>query len=98
MDYTMTNTDERIETLIDLYRDRLGDNWRISVDEENNAEEWWDNGGRELWRKVTGSKNADSKNFCVCGAMMFLRAAAKIPGFFGGPEHAPYPFVINDAE
>lgn len=89
---------EKTEALIDLCRDRCGYRWRISVDKENNAECWWDNGGRELWEKVTGSKNAESKDFELLPAMLFLRSAAKIPGFFGGPEHAPNPVVINPAD
>ena len=78
---------------IDLRRE-----YTVSVDFENNAEDWWSNGGRDLWcafvsptiwvreQKVVGREVA-----------VFLAAAEKIPGWVAGPDYAKTPFCVSEA-
>lgn len=65
----------------------------LAIDTENNAEEWWDEGGRELWQKYSPEME-DSIELPKSKANIFLDQAKKIKGWNKGPKYAPYPIVI----
>jgi hypothetical protein len=73
-------------------------NYRITIDYENNAEKWWDGGGRELWEAFSGGKFRTEKITGVKEMMDFLIEVEKIPGWNTGPDHAKYPFCVFGAE
>ena len=73
--------------------------YRITIDYENNAEEWWDGGGRALWKQLVSPDFwLDEK--IVSGEILdaFLDAAEKIPGYSDGPEYAENPFCVSVVE
>ena len=74
-------------------------NYRIFVDNENNAEKWWDGGGRELWKQLV-SPYFGINEIIVSGEVLdaFLDAAEAIPGYSDGPEYAENPFCIYEVE
>lgn len=79
--------------------------YTVSVDYENNAEEWWDNGGRELWIAFAApvgnwsnvgwrcEKTASGKDVAA-----FLEAAKKISGWAAGPYYAKYPVFVTEVD
>ena len=68
---------------------------KIMVDYENNAEEWWDNGGRELWREFGGSNNKDEIYLTERAAEEMERRAKLISGYCDGPYHAPTALIFD---
>jgi hypothetical protein len=68
------------------------DGIKVTIDTENNAETWWDNGGRELWAEFFGA-DAESGNLSGQDYSEFRRRAIALPGFDTGPEYAPTPFI-----
>jgi hypothetical protein len=59
-----------------------------SVDPENNAEEFWQNSPntRALFRE----------NLTVRLSRTILAQLVEVPGWYGGPVHAPHPLVITE--
>lgn len=84
--------------------------YRVQVDEENSAEKWWANGGRELWEEVISEvdsygkatyKSKDGKMAFFEGKEnldYFIKKAEEIPGWESDCKYAPNPFVINEDE
>ena len=74
-------------------------NYTVSIDYENNALEWWDNGGRELWSLFSAPTSwryettASGKDVAA-----FLEAAKKIPGWAAGPYYAKYPVCVTEVD
>lgn len=69
---------------------------KVTIDPENNAEIWWNNGGHELWAKFFGDPMGVNEG--VLSAQMyhdFFKRAQQIPGFINGPEYAPTPFMVD---
>ena len=67
---------------------------KIMVDYENNAEEWWDNGGRELWREFGGGRK-DEIYLTERAAEDMERRAQLIPGYHDGPYYAPTALIFD---
>lgn len=63
----------------------MGDYIAIRVDDENNAEEWWD-AAREAAPKIAASL---SRNNAAVVTRPVFDALAALPGFEDGPEYAP---------
>jgi hypothetical protein len=81
--------------LIDDHQDDVGGQAvRVTLDEENSAEQWWDGGGLELWTELVGG---DYDEDCMSAAVWrdFVRHAEQIPGWATGPDYAQHPFVAN---
>lgn len=67
----------------------------VSVDYENNATEWWESGGRELWEQFAGDARADEAVMSDQQVRQFLLKAKRIPGWNGGPQYAPNPIMMQ---
>ncbi len=68
---------------------------RLVVDYENDAAQWWDNGGQELWFGIAGGDEEVIVDDAVADA--WLDEAQRLPGWDDGPEYAPYPVVVTTA-
>lgn len=66
---------------------------RLSVDFENPSQQWWESGGRELWEAITEAFDGSKVVLDDDLARSWLADASRIPGWHGGPEHAPHPIV-----
>jgi hypothetical protein len=60
----------------------------VSVDPENNAEEFWQNS--------PNTKSLFRENLTVRLSWTILAQLMEVPGWSGGPVNAPYPLVIAD--
>lgn len=80
----------------------------IKVDEENNAETWWD-AARAATTRVFLADDVDANDLAdlIDGdtntimlsaedAAAFRAWAETLPGWSDGPAHAPHPFVFNE--
>lgn len=73
--------------------------YTVSIDYENNAEEWWENGGRELWNAFVSPTTWISEQKVIGReVVVFLEVAKQIPGWDAGPEHAKYPFFVTEVD
>ena len=71
----------------------------VSVDYENNAEEWWDCGGRRLWRWFSVSNFwKDEKTASGKRVVEFLALAEEIPGWNTGPDCAKFPVCVTEVD
>lgn len=68
----------------------------LSIDYENNAEKWWDSGGRDLWESFAGDAYSDNIFLSESDINLFLKMASKIPGWNEGPAYAKNPVVVSD--
>jgi len=68
---------------------------RLAIDFENPAPEWWENGGRDLWEAIL--EGFDNNDVVVDEAIAesWMKEAAKIPGWSGGPDYAPHPICLK---
>jgi hypothetical protein len=71
---------------------------RLSVDFENPAEQWWEEGGRELWEGITEGFDGSSVVLEPSLAESWLESARKIPGWDDGPEYAPHPIAVAEVD
>jgi len=69
---------------------------RLAIDFENSSEQWWENGGRELWESLLEGFDNNDVILSEDIAESVIREAAKIPGWEGGPEYAPHPLCTKD--
>ena len=69
---------------------------RLAVDFENPAEDWWENGGRDLWEGIAEAADAPSVVLDAALAESWLVEAARLPGWEGGPDYAPHPIVLRE--
>jgi hypothetical protein len=67
---------------------------RLAVDFENGSQQWWDEGGKELWEGITEGFDGHSIVLEESLAESWLAEAHKIPGWEGGPEYAPHPIQL----
>ena len=88
-----------LNKIAEKYGIDFGKEYIVSVDYENNAEEWWDGGGRELWRRLVAT-DFWHDDLIIGGdeLIAFLAEAEKIPGWSDGPDHAKYPFCNTEVE
>ena len=71
---------------------------RLSVDFENTAASWWDQGGRELWEGITEGFDGNSVVVDDSLAKSWLEAARTLPGWNDGPEYAPNPISVAEVD
>ena len=64
---------------------------RLSIDYENDARSWWENGGAELWESIAEAPDAASIVLDEALALSWLAQAEAIEGWADGPEYAPHP-------
>ncbi len=71
---------------------------RLAIDFENTADQWWDNGGRDLWESV--ASDFDESNVVVeeSIAASWLAEAGRIEGWNDGPEYAPHPILTKPVD
>lgn len=62
---------------------------RVMIDYLNQAETWWEKGGRKLWDKYSYAKDKyNYLNLDETAAREFYHAAEKIPGWENPDQHA----------
>ena len=82
---------------------------RVVVDWDNNAEEWWDaaraakeptmtHDARRRLRVLLGVGSDDTIRLTLMDATKLLAWAEALPGWRGGPSHAPNPLVFQWTE
>lgn len=70
---------------------------RVMIDYENNAETWWDNGGRELWDRWEYKKDKyNYLNLTEEEAKSFFKTASSIEGWDDpeAPAYARFPLLF----
>lgn len=74
----------------------------LAVDEEYGLETWWDAARNvadlafaEMLARIDGSTGADAL-VTVAQADAFLAIARTLPGWNGGPDHAPHPIFVTE--
>lgn len=71
---------------------------RLAIDFENPAEDWWENGGRDLWDSIAEAFDTSEVLVEASLARSWLDQAARIPGWDAGPEYAPHPVALKDVD
>jgi hypothetical protein len=71
---------------------------RLSIDFEHSSRTWWDRGGQELWEGISAGFDESAVVLDVDLAQSWLAEAKKIPGWYGGPDHAPHPIAVQPIE
>ena len=71
---------------------------RLAIDFENTVREWWESGGQDLWDGVLEGFDNNAALVERSIAESWLAAAAQIPGWDDGPEHAPHPVRIEEVD
>lgn len=74
---------------------------KLAIDFENPSKSWWESGGRDLWEALTEAFDGSTVIVEESIATSWLEQAASIPGWEGGPDHAPHPICqksINEDE
>ena len=68
---------------------------KLAIDFENPGEEWWSNGGRDLWEAILEGFDNNAVVVEAALAESWLTQAASIPGWEGGPEFSPHPICLK---
>ena len=68
---------------------------RLAIDFENPGTEWWESGGQDLWDALLEGFDNNDVVLDESLADSWLAQAASVPGWLGGPEHAPHPVCIK---
>jgi len=71
---------------------------KLSVDFENPAKIWWEQGGRDLWEGITEGFDGSSVILEEDLAESWLTSARQIPGWDDGPEYAPHPITLSTVD
>ena len=71
---------------------------RLAIDFENPAPDWWSGGGRDLWDAITEGMGESAVVVDEGIAESWLAEASKLPGWAGGPEHAPHPIASGSVD
>ena len=71
---------------------------RLSIDFECSGEEWWENGGRELWESLAEGFDNNDVLLDESIAESVMAQAAQFPGWESGHEHAPHPLRLEDVD
>ena len=103
--YFRTNDEWKVEGYEEEGREMDGQTSRITVDEENNAEEWWtaaqtpeaiEAAPAAIRPILTGE--AEEVIVSAVEERQILTWAATLPGWADGPEYARYPLLANPVE
>lgn len=72
----------------------------LRVDEENNAQEWWDNvmSSNDVPDEIQELIDYDQADVSFDRIEHVMKWCASIEGWATGPKYAPYPFTIHDPE
>lgn len=74
----------------------------FAIDNENNAEAWWDAAREQVescpvWAgRLLIEGGGSSAQLSELEAKMFRRWCESLPGWDGGPDHAPHPIVFSE--
>jgi len=68
---------------------------RLAVDFECPTQEWWDQGGRDLWDGLLEGFEESEVVLDDAVAESVLAQCASIPGWDAGPEWAPHPIRVK---
>lgn len=71
---------------------------RLAIDFENTSRAWWENGGRELWEGLSEGFDDNSVVVEESVASSWLAEAERLEGWADGPEYAPHPIRLTDAD
>lgn len=71
---------------------------RLSIDFECSAEEWWENGGRDLWESLAVGFDNNDVLLDEPIAQSVMAQAAQLPGWESGHDHAPHPLRLEDVD
>lgn len=73
---------------------------RLVIDMKNNAEEWWDGGGRDLWDMVNQQYDGTWGEVILPreNAEQFLLYAKKIPGWKSKSAISSVPIMMYDVD
>ncbi|MEE2665772.1 MAG: hypothetical protein VX681_16785 [Myxococcota bacterium] len=71
---------------------------RLSIDFECSAEEWWENGGRDLWESLAEGFDNNDVLLDEPIAQSVMAQAAQLPGWESGHDHAPHPLRLEDVD
>jgi nuclear transport factor 2 (NTF2) superfamily protein len=68
---------------------------RLAIDFENDCQEWWESGGRDLWECLLEGFDDHDVILEESIAESVLAEAAKLPGWDDGPDYAPHPLCVK---
>lgn len=68
---------------------------KLAIEFENPAREWWESGGRDLWEAISEGFDGNSVLVDEALAESWMAQAAQLPGWHGGPPHAPHPVYLK---
>ena len=71
---------------------------RLAIDFDNPGKEWWENGGQDYWDALIEGFDNNDVLLEQSIADSWLSQAASLPGWNGGPEHAPHPIRIKQID
>ena len=71
---------------------------KLAIDFENPGKLWWESGGRDLWESITEGFDNNDVAVDESIAESWIAAAAKLPGWTGGPEFAPHPVCLKEVD
>ena len=76
----------------------MSDMVRLAIDFENEATEWWESGGRDMWESIVEGFDNNSALLDRSLAESWLTQAATLPAWNDGPEHAPHPVRLEEVD
>ena len=71
---------------------------KITIDFECRAEQWWESGGRDLWESLVEGVDNNHVLLDDSIAQSVITAAATLPGWESGHEHAPHPLRLEELD
>ncbi len=71
---------------------------RLTIDFENPATEWWENGGRALWEAVGEGFETSAALVERTIAESWIEQASQLPGWDSGPAHSPHPVRLVEVD
>ncbi len=71
---------------------------KLAIDFENTAQHWWEAGGRDLWESIAEGFDNNSVVIEESLAQSWLSQAETIDGWHDGPEFAPHPVRLQEAD
>jgi hypothetical protein len=71
---------------------------KLAIDFDCPSPEWWESGGRDLWESVLEGFDNNEVLMDESLAASWLKAAADVPGWEGGIEHAPHPIRMKEVD
>ena len=71
---------------------------KLAIDFDCPSPVWWEGGGRDLWESVLEGFDNNDVLLDQSIAESWLKAAASLPGWAEGPEHAPHPIRLKEID